>query len=79
MNEQEKKKRLEEKQEEKKLAVKMLEEYEAQLEKEDARRAAEWEKREQRIKKQMDRMGDVIKKSNKAEKEFEERLLRDQL
>ena len=57
----------------------MLEEMEELQAKEDARRAAEWAKREERIKRQMERMGDVVKKSNAAEKEFEARIMRDQL
>ena len=42
-------------------------------------RAAEWERREQRIKASMDRMGDVIKKNTDAEKVFEAKLMRDAL
>jgi len=56
-----------------------MEEYNRMLDKQDKMRADEWEKRESKIKKSMARMGDVMKKSDAAEKEFEARIVRDQI
>lgn len=57
----------------------MLAETEKQMDLNDAKRAAEWQAREKKIRDCMDRMGDVFKKSDAAEKEFDMRILRDQL
>ena len=46
---------------------------------EDAKRAAEWKRREDKMRNCMDRMGEVYKKSDAAEKEFDMKILRDQL
>lgn len=55
----------------------MLAEAEKQMDLNDAKRAAEWQAREKKIRDCMDRMGDVFKKSDAAEKEFDMRILRD--
>lgn len=57
----------------------MMQKYEEILDLEEAKRALEWQAREARIKKSMDRMGGVIAKSNEAEKQFDNRILRDTL
>lgn len=49
------------------------------LDRQEKMRADEWAKREMRIKQSMDRMGDVIRKNNDADRKFEEQLLRDAL
>lgn len=50
MNEEEKVKRLAEKERERLASVKMIEEYNQILDKQEKQRAEEWAKREQRIK-----------------------------
>ena len=68
-NELEKVRRLGEMDKERKKQIKMQEEYNAMLDKQDQQRAEEWAKREERIQKIMGRMGDVHKKTDHAERE----------
>lgn len=42
------------------------------LDRQEKMRADEWARREMRIKQSMDRMGDVIRKNNDADRKFEE-------
>lgn len=56
-----------------------MEDYNRILDEQEKKRAEEFEKREQRIKDAMSRMGDVKKKSDKAEKEFELKILKESL
>lgn len=75
-NEEEKKKRVLEREAEKKRAVEMLEEFEKQEEIKEKKRADEWAAREAKIQEAMGRMADtVLKKSNAAEKELERRVM----
>ena len=57
----------------------MIEQYNEMLDAQDKKRAAEREAREAKIKASMAKMGDVVKKNNDAELEFEARILRDAL
>ena len=57
----------------------MLADEEAAAIKEEKKRLKEWEDRDRKIKEKLERMGDVMKKSNAAEKELERRIVRDQL
>ena len=56
---------------------KMIEEYNRMMDEAEKKREQEIEKRNNRIQEMMNRMGDVIKKSDAAEKEMERRLLAD--
>ncbi len=49
------------------------------LDKQDKQRADEWAAREQRIQNIMNRMGDVYKKTDHAEKEQDRKTLQEQL
>jgi len=55
----------------------MLADTEAAAEREEKKRHQEWEDRDRKIKEKLERMGDVMKKSNQAEKDLERRLMRD--
>lgn len=75
-NKAEKAKRNAEKLAEREHAQKLIADAIKHGEEQDAKRAAEWAAREEKIKQAMGRMADtVLKKSNAAEKEFEVRLL----
>lgn len=77
MNEEEKKKRMADKEKDRLHQIYLIEEYNRILDKQDKQRADEWAARENKIKKSMERMGDVVKKNNNAEKEFEARIVKD--
>ena len=77
MNEEEKVKRMEHKEKERLAQIKLIDDYNEMLDKQEKQRAQEWANREQRIKNSMAKMGDVIKKNNDAEQVFEQKLLRD--
>jgi hypothetical protein len=54
-----------------------IEEYNKLIEKQEQRRAQEWQQREQRIQDLMSKMADtVVKRSNDQEKELERRVMR---
>lgn len=57
----------------------MLADEEAAAIKKDEKRQKEWEERDRKIREKLERMGDVMKKSNQAEKELEKKILKDQL
>ena len=57
----------------------MMTEYNRMLDEADKKRAEEKAKRDEKIKNLMDRMGDVIRKTDEAEKEQDKRLLAQQL
>ena len=67
------------KQEEKEEQIRLMEEYNRLQDKLEQQRLEEWERREKKIKDAMDRMGEVYKKSNKAEMELENRIMREQM
>ena len=56
------------KEQERQEAVKLQEQYAAQLDLQEKKRAEEWAAREKRVQDSMNRMGEVIKKSDEAEK-----------
>lgn len=78
-NDVEKQRRLGEQEQDRVKQVKVQEEYNAMLDKQDKQRADEWTAREQRIQKIMGRMGDVYKKTDHAEREQDRRTLEQQL
>ncbi len=78
-NEEDREKRAVQKVQDRILAQKMLADEEAAAIKEEKKRLKEWEDRDRKIKEKLERMGDVMKKSNAAEKELERRIVRDQL
>ena len=79
MNEIEKKKKLIEAQKDKEIAQQMMRDIElAEIQKEK-KREEEKQAREEKIKKIMDRMGDVIAKSDEAEKAFDRQIIKDAL
>ena len=76
-NEEEKRKRLQDRETEKLQAIKLQEDYGKLMDENDRKRAAEWAAKEKRIQDAMGRMADtVIKKGNQAEKELEQKLLK---
>lgn len=78
-NEKDKRRRLAQKEKERLGAIKLQEDYIKELDRKDKQRADEYAAREQRIQNAMSKMADtVIKKSDKAERDLELRLLRDQ-
>ena len=56
-----------------------MEDYNKILDQQEKQRAEEFEKREKKIRDAMNRMGDVKKKSDKAEKEFEMKILKESI
>ena len=78
-NEEEKKKRVALKEAEKMEQIKLMEDYNRILDQQEKQRAEEFERRDKRIRDAMNRMGDVKKKSDKAEKEFELKILKESL
>ena len=64
---------------EKQKQIELMEEYNRRMDLEDEKRAKEKADRHERIQKIMNRMGDVVKKSDAAEREFDRKILRDQL
>ena len=78
-NEEEKKKKLDVKEKERLEAVKMQEDYCKLQDQQDKKRADEWEARERKIQESMNRMGDVIRKTDEAEKKQDLLILKQSL
>eukprot|EP00347_Sterkiella_histriomuscorum_P005983 403354521 len=79
-NQEYKQKQIQDKEKERDRDNKMLEEYNKLLEQQEKKRADEWNQRENRIQSLMNKMADtVVKRSNQAEKEVENRVMRYQL
>lgn len=75
-NEEEKRKRLQDRETEKVHAQKLQADYSRMEDEKERKRAGEWAAREARIQDAMGRMADtVLKKGNQAEKDLEKRLL----
>ncbi len=74
-NDVEKQRRLGEQEYDRMKQVKVQEEYNAMLDKQEKQRADEWAAREQRIQKIMGRMGDVYKKTDHAERAQDRKTL----
>ena len=60
-------------------AVKMQEDYCKLQDQQDKKRADEWEARERKIQESMNRMGDVIRKTDEAEKKQDLLILKQSL
>ena len=78
-NEIERQEREKDKERQKLEAIKMTEQYNAMLDKQERQRAEQIQAREDKIKKMMDSMGDVLKKSDHAEREQDKRILAQQM
>jgi hypothetical protein len=74
-NEQAKVKLMAEKERERALENRAIEEYNRMLEVQDQKRAQEWKAREEKINLFMGRMADTVKKSNEHERELERRVV----
>ena len=75
MNEMEKVKRVHDQVKEKELAVKMQKDMDILLEGQERKRAEDKAAREARVQAIMDRMGDVVKKTDDVERAFDKKII----